>query len=97
MPMMATRRREELTMALYWRRLKGPKLPVVEPLTDLTTYLGFDNSVKLREYRLERLRQRHIASKRAANRDKDIAVLPILERTLRLSNRLRRRSGRRRR
>jgi hypothetical protein len=31
---------------------------------------------------------RVIASKRAANRDKDIAVMPILERTLRLSKRL---------
>jgi hypothetical protein len=36
---------------------------------------------------------RVIASKRAANRDKDIAVLPILERTLRLSRRLRRKRG----
>ena len=33
---------------------------------------------------------RVIASKRAANRDKDIAVLPILERTLHLSKRLNR-------
>ena len=33
---------------------------------------------------------RVIASKRAANRDKDMAVLPILERTLRLSKRLKR-------
>jgi hypothetical protein len=32
--------------------------------------------------------QRVIASKRAANRDKDKAVLPILQRTLRLSKRL---------
>jgi len=32
--------------------------------------------------------RRVIASKRAANREKDIAVLPILERTLRLSERL---------
>jgi hypothetical protein len=31
---------------------------------------------------------RIIASKRAANRDKDVAVLPILERTLRLSKKL---------
>jgi hypothetical protein len=31
---------------------------------------------------------RVIASKRAANRDKDVAVMPILERTLRLSKRL---------
>src|SRR4051794_23855157 len=31
---------------------------------------------------------RVIVSKRAANRDKDIAVMPILERTLRLSKRL---------
>lgn len=31
---------------------------------------------------------RVIASKRAAGRDKDLAVLPILERTLRLSRRL---------
>jgi len=38
--------------------------------------------------------QRVIASKRAANREKDIAALPILERTLRLSRRLRRRSRR---
>jgi len=35
---------------------------------------------------------RVIASKRAAGRDKDLAVLPILERTLRLSRRLK--SGR---
>ena len=32
--------------------------------------------------------QRIIASKRAANRDKDIAVLPILERMLRMKRRL---------
>jgi hypothetical protein len=32
--------------------------------------------------------QRVIASKRAAGRDKDLAVLPILERTLRLSKRM---------
>jgi len=32
--------------------------------------------------------RRVIASKRAANREKDIAVLPVLERTLRLSRRL---------
>jgi hypothetical protein len=32
--------------------------------------------------------RRVIASKRAANREKDIAVLPILERTLRLATRL---------
>ena len=32
--------------------------------------------------------QRVIASKRAAGRDKDLAVLPILERTLRLAERL---------
>ena len=32
--------------------------------------------------------QRVIASKRAANREKDLAVLPILERTLRLARRL---------
>jgi len=32
--------------------------------------------------------QRVIASKRAAGRDKDLAVMPILERTLRLSKRL---------
>jgi hypothetical protein len=31
--------------------------------------------------------KRVIASKRAANRDKDIAALPILERTLRLAKR----------
>jgi hypothetical protein len=36
---------------------------------------------------------RVIASKRAANRDKDIAVLPILERTLRLSKRLKSKSS----
>jgi hypothetical protein len=36
--------------------------------------------------------QRVIASKRAAGRDKDIAVLPILERTLRLGKRLRART-----
>jgi hypothetical protein len=52
--------------------------------------------------------RRVIASKRAANRDKDLAVLPILERTLRLAKRLslrptsalgarKRRAGRRRR
>src|SRR5947209_6232003 len=33
---------------------------------------------------------RVIASKRAANREKDLAVIPILQRTLRLSRRLRR-------
>ena len=33
--------------------------------------------------------ERVIASKRAANRDKDLAVLPILRRTLRLAKRLR--------
>ena len=40
--------------------------------------------------------RRVIASKRAANREKDVAVLPILQRTLRLANRLnerRRRTG----
>jgi hypothetical protein len=37
--------------------------------------------------------QRVIASKRAAGRDKDIAVLPILERTLRLAKRLKYRKG----
>ena len=36
--------------------------------------------------------KRVIASKRAANRDKDIAVLPILERTLRLARRLKQRT-----
>jgi hypothetical protein len=36
---------------------------------------------------------RVIASKRAANRDKDIAVLPVLERTLRLAKGLRLRSA----
>ena len=36
---------------------------------------------------------RVIASKRAANRDKDIAVMPILERTLVLSRRLKRKLG----
>jgi hypothetical protein len=40
--------------------------------------------------------QRVIASKRAANREKDIAVLPILERTLRLSKRMQQRSGKKR-
>jgi len=35
--------------------------------------------------------QRVIASKRAANRDKDRAILPILERTLRLTKRLKKR------
>ena len=34
--------------------------------------------------------RRVIASKRAANREKDLAVLPILERTLRLATRLQR-------
>jgi hypothetical protein len=34
---------------------------------------------------------RVIASKRAAQREKDVAVLPVLERTLRLSRRLKRR------
>jgi hypothetical protein len=38
--------------------------------------------------------QRVIASKRAANREKDIAALPILERTLRLARRLKRRRRR---
>src|SRR5262245_23951001 len=40
--------------------------------------------------------RRVIASKRAANREKDLAVIPILERTLRLANRLKKRpaSGR---
>src|SRR5437899_7007234 len=37
--------------------------------------------------------ERVIASKRAANRDKDLAVLPILERTLRLAKHLKRRSS----
>ena len=40
---------------------------------------------------------RVIASKRAAGRDKDKTVLPVLERTLRLSARLNRRTKRRRR
>ena len=35
--------------------------------------------------------RRVIASKRASNREKDLAVLPILERTLRLRKRLRKR------
>ncbi len=35
--------------------------------------------------------RRVIASKRAANRDKDRAVLPVLQRTLRLADRLRKR------
>jgi hypothetical protein len=38
--------------------------------------------------------ERVIASKRAANREKDVAVLPILERTLRLSKRLENRKKR---
>jgi hypothetical protein len=38
---------------------------------------------------------RVIASKRAANREKDLAVLPILERTLRLAKRLQKRGPRR--
>ena len=37
---------------------------------------------------------RVIASKRAANREKDLAVLPILERTLRLAKRLQKRGAR---
>jgi hypothetical protein len=37
---------------------------------------------------------RVIASKRAANREKDLAVLPILERTLRLAKRLQKHSAR---
>ena len=40
--------------------------------------------------------RRVIASKRAANRDKDIAVLPILERTLRLAERLKKQQSKRR-
>jgi len=39
--------------------------------------------------------RRVIASKRAAGRDKDLAVLPILERTLRLARRLRSRRPKR--
>ena len=38
--------------------------------------------------------RRVIASKRAANREKDLAVLPILERTLRLAKRLKQRRTR---
>ncbi len=38
--------------------------------------------------------RRVIASKRAANREKDLAVLPILERTLRLAQRLKHRHPR---
>jgi hypothetical protein len=38
--------------------------------------------------------RRAIASKRAANREKDRAVLPILQRTLRLARRLRTRRAR---
>jgi len=38
--------------------------------------------------------RRVIASKRAANREKDLAVLPILERTLRLAKRLQKRGSR---
>jgi len=37
--------------------------------------------------------RRVITSKRAANREKDLAVLPILERTLRLAKRLKQRSS----
>jgi hypothetical protein len=37
---------------------------------------------------------RVIASKRAANREKDLAVLPILQRTLRLAKRLKKRPAR---
>jgi hypothetical protein len=38
--------------------------------------------------------RRVIASKRAANREKDVAVLPILRRTLRLTKRLQQRRTR---
>ena len=38
--------------------------------------------------------RRVIARKRAANREKDVAVLPILRRTLRLARRLEKRRGR---
>jgi hypothetical protein len=38
--------------------------------------------------------RRVIASKRAANREKDVAVLPILRRTLRLAKRLETRRAR---
>jgi hypothetical protein len=38
--------------------------------------------------------QRVIASKQAANREKDLAVLPILRRTLRLARKLKKRRGR---
>ena len=38
--------------------------------------------------------RRVIASKRAANRDKDRAMLPILKRTLRLAKRLEKRPAR---
>ena len=38
--------------------------------------------------------RRVIASKRAANREKDVAVLPILRRTLRLARRLEKRHAR---
>ena len=38
--------------------------------------------------------RRVIASKRAANREKDVAVLPILRRTLRLARRLEKRHSR---
>jgi hypothetical protein len=38
--------------------------------------------------------RRVIASKRAANRDKDLAVLPILERTLKLAKRLKKKTKR---
>jgi len=49
--------------------------------------IGRLEGVPLRILPLERV----IASKRAAGRDKDIAVLPILERTLRLAKRLEKR------
>jgi hypothetical protein len=46
--------------------------------------IGTLEGVPLRILPLSRV----IASKRAANREKDVAALPILERTLRLSKRL---------
>ena len=48
------------------------------------SHWGELESVRVKVLPLSRV----IVSKRAANRDKDLAVLPILERTLRLSKRL---------
>ena len=52
-------------------------------------HLGRLEGVPLRILPLQRI----IASKRAAGRDKDIAVMPILERTLRLVKRLEKRGA----